>query len=104
MYKHITVMVVLSAIAAFLFAELKTILHYIGYFQAGLISKIYAISPATPHFRIISTIIVLIILPLLISLICAFIYWLAKHKELPWTKEIMWCLWIILLITLVLFK
>ena len=102
MLKQFLTMIILTAIAMFFIKEFASILHVLGAAQVALTHKIYSLVPSTHFVRLISNILTLVIIPFLLGLIPAFIYWLIERKELPKLIETVWVIWIILLLVFVL--
>lgn len=97
MFKRIIIMAVVSAFVIYFAGELSNVLHAFGSVQIWLFSKVDGYFPTSKWLQLLFKTIVLVAVPVLVSLIPAFFYWLVKRKEMPALEEIAWILWIIFL-------
>ncbi len=104
MFKQFLLIVILTAIAVLFIKEFAGILYALGHAQNFLVNEIAALLPRDTVFRYISKLIILIAIPILISLLAAFIHWLIKRKEMPKLIDLIWLLWVISLLIFVLQK
>jgi hypothetical protein len=104
MFKQFLLIVILTAVAVFFMKELAAILYALGHVQNFLINKTVALLPKDTVFKFVSELIILVVIPILISLLFAFVYWLVKHREMPKLINLIWLLWVISLLIFVLQK
>jgi len=104
MFKQFLLIVILTAVAVFFMKEFAAILYALAHAQNFLINETAALLPRDTVFKYISKLIVLIAIPILISLLVAFIHWLIKRKEMPRLIDLIWILWVISLLIFVLQK
>jgi hypothetical protein len=95
MIKQAIFMLALSIIVVYLGKFILNILHGLNAAQMFLISKFSLLLPEFSLKAILVKSIVLLVVPVILSLIIAFIYWLIKRRELPRLLEITWILWIV---------
>ena len=104
MFKQTLIVIVITAIAVYFAHQFGVLLNSIGHLQAWLALKIDSLAPQSTTLHYISNIITLVVVPIVIALIPAFIYWIIEKKEMPKLKELMGVLWLILLLIFVLHR
>jgi len=104
MFKQFIFIIVISALTVIFATELHGALHYLGSAQNALIKIVAGWLPKSKLTITISKIIAVILLPLLVSYIAAFIYWLFKRDELPKFRQIIWSLWLISALIFIFYK
>jgi hypothetical protein len=104
MFRQLIFIIVISALTVVFAAELYGALHYLGAAQNNIIKTVASWLPRSKLMLTISKIIAVILLPLLVSYIAAFIYWLFKRDELPKFKQIIWSLWLISALIFIFYK
>jgi hypothetical protein len=104
MVKQFVLIIILSAVAVYFMKEFTAVLIFLGHAQTFLVNKINTILPATAIYKLISQAVVVIIVPIIIGFLFAFVYWLFKRKEMPRLMEVVWILWIISLLVFALHK
>lgn len=97
MLKHILLLIVLSIVVIIGLHQLAIFLHWIGYGHAWLAGKFNLLFSGISFGFLISRVLALIIIPLIVSLIPAFIYWLIKRSEMPHLFLVVWIIWIMLI-------
>lgn len=97
MLKHILLLIVLSIIVIIGLHQLALFLHWIGYGHAWLAGKFNLLFSGISFGFLISRVLALIIIPLIVALIPAFIYWLIKRSEMPHLFLVVWIIWIMLI-------
>jgi hypothetical protein len=95
MIKQTAFMLALSIIVVYLGKFIGNVLHGLGAAQMFLVSKLNLMLPEFGFKVILVKVIVLLLVPMLLSLIAAFIYWLIKRRELPRLLELIWIMWLI---------
>jgi hypothetical protein len=93
--KQTAFMLVLSIILVYLAKFIMSILQGLGAAQAFLITKLHLLLPEFGIKSLVVKVIVLLLVPLLLSLIVTFIYWLIKRREIPHLLELTWIMWIV---------
>ncbi|KPJ67987.1 MAG: hypothetical protein AMJ43_00795 [Coxiella sp. DG_40] len=104
MFKQLLFIIILTAAAVFFMKEFTSILYTLGNAQTFLVNELAAFFPKETVYRYISKSIILIVIPILISLLIALVYWLVKHREMPKLTGLIWLLWVISLLIFVLQK
>ena len=95
MLKQSVLMLALSIIVVYLAKYIVNVLHALGAAQIFLISQLTLWLPEFAIKVVVVEVIVLIVVPVLISLLVAFGYWLVKRAELPFWLELTWIMWIV---------
>lgn len=104
MVKQFLLIIILSALAVYFMKEFIAVLFALCHAQTFLVNQINTILPATAIYKLISKAVVLIVVPIIIGFLFAFVYWLIKRKEMPRLMEVIWILWIISLLVFALHK
>jgi hypothetical protein len=90
-------LVVLSIVVTLFIHELTLFLHFVGFLHAWLTDKLLLVFSNTSVGSLISHVITLVLLPLIVALIPAFIYWLFRRGEMPHLYLFTWVIWIMLI-------
>lgn len=98
MIRHLSIMVVLSALAVFFVKQIHNILYILGYMQAVLATALNNILPQFTITRSISHILILILIPIVIGVIVPLLYGSIMYKEVWTSPRIMWIVWLFSLI------
>lgn len=85
-------LIILSVIVVFFGKEIGIILQWIALAHSFFLAKLAII---LPNFLLRATL-ALILIPLLLALIPAFVYWLFKRRMLPNYMAVVWVIWFIL--------
>lgn len=95
----ILLLIVLSVAVVFFTREISFVLHWMAAGHQYLVEKL-ALLIANRSLRLTAA---LILAPLLLALIPAFIYWIFKRKMLPDYFAVVWVIWFIL-VTLIAYQ
>ncbi len=98
MLKQILIITLITAVVVYFAHQFGAVLHGLAIFQVWLAHKIDLLAPQASWMPFFSNLITLVIIPLIIGLIPAFVYWLIEKREMPKLKETVIILWIILLL------
>lgn len=91
------ILALLSVLAIFLMKELHFVVHWIGAAHQFILDKLFVLIPGGAIARVICLSLALIVIPMLIALIPAFIVWLIKRSSLAAYWPITWGIWLVLL-------
>lgn len=100
MLKNVVILILLSIVAIFFKIELAAVLHFLVVVHNKIASWIAPIFSGQQIGVMIQSVLSLILLPLLLVLVVAGLYWVIKRGKMPYVVEAMWGVWIILLVTL----
>lgn len=98
MLKHAIFMIIFSVLVMMFQSQVGYVLHYmlVAHDQvADILGSIFSNAPAG---RMIQETIALVIIPLIIGVIVAFIYWLIKRREVPHIIGAVWFFWTVLIV------
>lgn len=98
MLKQTLIITVITAVIIGFAHQFGAILHSLAIFQVWLAHQIDLLAPQASWMPFFSNLITLVLIPLIIGLIPAFIYWLIEKREMPKLREVFIILWIILLL------
>lgn len=104
MGKHILVLFVLCVISIIWLREIAHVLHYL---MDGYIALSKALSRLIVGGYVIAVIrqsLALMLIPILVTLVPAGIYWLAKRRLMPYLYETLYALAFVMIATLALYK
>ena len=105
MFKQLTIMLIISAIVVLLSNTVISILKSLGHMQHFFVAKLTAILPAAQIWSVwVSKFAIIILVPALISMFIAFVYWLIKRRELPRLLEVIWVVWGVSLLVFIMYK
>jgi len=104
MIKQFLLIIILSALAVYFMKEFVVVLSALGHAQTFLVHEIDSLLPKTAAYKLIGKAVVLIVVPILLGFLVAFVYWLVKRKDMSILMEVIWILWIISLLVFVLHK
>ncbi len=104
MFKQLLFIIIASSLAAIFTTELYSLLHVLGSAQTVLIRTIDSWLPVFKLSDLVSKVIILVFIPIIISFLVAFIYWLFKREEMPRLSGIAWTLWVVSLLIFVLYR
>lgn len=90
------VFIVLSIIAILLMHQIHIVLAWIAVAHQFLADKLALLIPGDSWVRIARLSLALIIIPLIVALIPAFVYWLFKRHSMPNIMAVIWIIWVIL--------
>lgn len=96
MLKHFLALILLSIIAIFFLHQFAIFLHFIAYGHAWLADKLMLLFSNSNIGYLVSHVLALVLIPLIVALIPAFIYWLIRRGEMPHLILITWIIWIML--------
>lgn len=98
MNKHLNLLlfIILSILMVFLIREMHVVVRWIDIAHQWIINSLALIISGGEIARIIRLSLGLILVPLIIALIPAFIYWIFKRSWLPYYMTIVWVIWLIL--------
>ena len=95
MLKHIIAITVISLIIIISMPNTQKMLQYVfpppDWFSA-MLKEVFSVDQAGD---IIRQLIALLVIPLVVSLIPAIIYWLARRQKLPYFMELVWVVWLV---------
>jgi hypothetical protein len=100
---NILLLIVLSLIISYFLREVHVLLHWLADAHQFLLNKLALLFPANRWGRMLSVTLALVIIPFLIALIPAFIYWLFKRSAMPGYLVAVWVIWFVL-ITILAYK
>jgi hypothetical protein len=96
MLRHILALIIFSIVVILFRAQFGEFLHFVGYWHTWLGSKLLMIFSTSNTGELISHVLALVFIPIIISLIPAFIFWVFRRREMPYMVTVTWVLWIIL--------
>lgn len=94
---NIILLIALSIIAIFFLSEIRMVLHWISDAHTFLLDKLALVIHGGELARVIRMTLALVIVPLIIALIPAFIYWIFRRRMMPNYMAIVWMIWFILI-------
>src|SRR3990167_3563505 len=95
MLKHIIAITVISLIIIVSMPYAQQMLQYIVAAHdwiSDMLKEVFSVDQAG---NIIRQLIALLVIPLVVSLIPAIIYWLARRQKLPCFIELVWVVWLV---------
>ena len=95
MLKHIIAITVISLIIIVSMPYAQQMLQYIVAAHdwiSDMLKEVFSVDQAG---NIIRQLIALLVIPLVVSLIPAIIYWLARRQKLPYFMELVWVVWLV---------
>lgn len=104
MFKQTIIVVIITVAAVYFAHQFGIVLSALGHFQTWAAHQIDQLSPQSIWLRTISNVITIIVIPVIVGLIPAFIYWIIEKKEMPKLKELIGVLWLILLLIFVMHR
>lgn len=94
----VLLLLIILSIGVVLFAkELSWVLHGIVGFHEWLLARL---APLIGNY-LLRSVVVLTLIPLLLALIPAFIYWIFKRRWLPEYWVVVWGIWLVLMALMV---
>jgi len=93
----ILILILLSVLAVFFIPEVRIILHGIADAHHFLLDKLALLIKGDYAAKIIRTTLALVLIPLILALIPAFIYWLFKRRMMPNYMAVVWVIWFVLI-------
>lgn len=100
MLKHSLWLIVFSALAIAFKQYLTHGLHYLHWLHHYLIDWLSLVFAAGPVGQLIQSILALILIPLAVGVVFASLFWLIRRKGMPHTVNIIWGVWLVMLVTL----
>ncbi|EKD73793.1 MAG: hypothetical protein ACD_45C00183G0009 [uncultured bacterium] len=95
MLKHIIAITVISLIIIISMPYTQQMLQYVVAAHdwiSDMLKEVFSVDQAGD---IIRQLIALLVIPLVVSLIPAIIYWLARRQKLPYFMELVWVVWLV---------
>lgn len=92
----ILILIILSLLAVFLIPEIRIILHWIIDAHHFLLAKLAIIITGDHIGKILRTTLALVLVPFILALVPAFIYWLFKRRTMPNYMAVVWVVWSVL--------
>ena len=89
----ILVLIILSILAVFFLPEVRIVLHWIADAHQFLLDKLALLIHGDHTAKIVRLTLALVLVPLIIALIPAFIYWLFKRRMMPNYMAVVWVIW-----------
>ena len=104
MGKHILILLMLSLISILWIKEITHVLNYLihGYIYLSKCLKPFIMGGYM--IAILRQALVLMMIPMLVMMIPAGIYWLIRRRLMPWFYEAVYAAWFVMLTTLALYK
>lgn len=99
----ILLLIVLSVLVIFFTKEIQIVLHWIAQAHDFLLNKLVLLINGDKTAKLIQLSLSLIIIPLVLALIPAFIYWIFKRRMMRDYLAVVWVIWFIL-VTIVTYK
>jgi hypothetical protein len=96
MLRHVLALIIFSILIILFRSEFAVFLHYIGYWHSWLGEKMLLLFSTSTTGELVSHVLALVLIPILIALIPAFLYWVIRRHEMPYLAIVTWILWIIL--------
>lgn len=90
------VFIALSIVAILLMHQIHIVLQWIADAHLFLSDKLAILIHGDSWLRIARMSLALIIIPLVVALIPAFIYWLFKRHSMPNIMTVIWIIWVVL--------
>ncbi|QLH41311.1 MAG: hypothetical protein HWD59_00255 [Coxiellaceae bacterium] len=87
----------MSLVAIIFLQQIAWVVHGIAVFHHWFISELRNLFAFGKWSHLILAWIVLIVVPVIIAAIPAFIYWLIKRRWMPYYMQIVWTVWLVLL-------
>lgn len=102
MAKQFTILIIASILAVFFLHEIGFVVH--GYLKVHdeLVKGMGVIFSGDQWGRLILLALALFIIPAIVGLILAGVHWLFKRIPMPFTMEVIWMLWLVLITALAL--
>jgi len=100
MVKHVVLLIILSIAAVFFHTELGYAVNVLLSFHKEVASMMGTIFSNGPIGLVVQAVLSLLIIPIVVGLIVAFLLWLFKKSVLPHTMLTIWVVWVILLVAL----
>lgn len=89
-------LIIFSVVVVFFTKEIQMILHWIAQAHDILLNKLTLLIHGGQTAKLIQLSLSLILIPLILALIPAFIYWLFKRRMLPDYLAVVWAIWFVL--------
>jgi len=102
MLKHLLAIIVLSAAAIFAIPHCHSCLQWLlglHTFIVNTLGNVFAVS-STGNF--IKSFIAILVIPVSAGIILGGAYWVFKRRQMPYLMNIVWSIWIVLIVTLIL--
>lgn len=96
MLRHTLALIIFSILVILFRSQLGVLLHYIGYWHTWLGAQLLSIFSTSDVGELISHVLALFLIPVLIALIPAFIYWVFRRHEMPFLPILTWVLWVVI--------
>lgn len=96
MLKHILALITLSIIVILFLPQFAVCLHYIGQFHSWVAELLLNVFSSSEVGRLITRVLALLLIPLIIALFPAFLFWVARRREMPHLATVTWILWVML--------
>lgn len=97
---NILLLIVLSVVVVVFIAEVRMLLQWIAEAHNFLLDKLTLLIHGGNLARLVCMSLALILVPLILSLIPAFIYWIFRHTWMPGYAWCVWLIWVILVAVL----
>lgn len=101
MFKNTVFLIIASVIVVFFKTQVSMVLRALVWCHnelAGLLSHVFS---GDNIGQIIQSVVSLAIIPLLVGLLIAAVYWMIKRGKMAYTWTIIWMVWLALLATMV---
>jgi hypothetical protein len=102
MLKQLSILVVLSALLLIFAQHTQLVLSYLDASHTFLNAKLSYIFNTSEAGNTTQEVTCLLVIPMVLTIIPASIYWLVKRKLMPYFYHVLWTIWIVLFTTLTL--
>ncbi len=98
--KHLLILIVCSVLAVFFKNQLVHVLNGLLYLHNAIANGLSDVFSSDDLGKILQAVIALLIIPLIVGIAVSFIHWMMKHTYYPYTMQIIWIAWAVLLVAM----